>query len=95
VTNKNTYIQSLKSKLEQLDLELQHQEALAKSKSGEAHAAYLKQKKRLHAKRDLMNKELQSLSEASENAWEDLKGGVENAWQELKTAAEEARTNFS
>ena len=42
-----------------------------------------------------MNKELQSLSEASENAWEDLKGGVENAWQELKTAAEEARTNFS
>ncbi len=94
MTNKNTYIQSLKSKLEQLDLELQHQEALAKVRVGEAHA-YLEQKKRLHAKRDLMNKELQSLSEASENAWEDLKGGVENAWQELKTAAEEARTNFS
>ena len=95
MTHKETYIEKIKNQLDDLEFEIERLKDKAAQKRAQVHVEYSRQMMELNAKKEMLNKELEDLAIASEDAWEDLKSGADNAWQDLKEAVERARNHYS
>ncbi len=91
---KDDYQQKLEAQLAEWDAEINKLKAKADKVEADAKIEYHNQMENLQARRQTLEKKLEELQQAGDDAWEDLKSGVENAWSEFEKAVKSAVSNF-
>ena len=94
MTTRHDYIEKLKNKLDEWDVEIDELEAKAQQTTSELRFELEDQISALKLKRDQARLKATEIMESSEEAWEDLKTGVDEAWQDLKNAIEKAWSHY-
>ena len=94
MSNRDAYVQKLKAKMEEGNVEIDKLAAKADQAEAESKIEYHKQLEDLRAKRKDVEGKILKLQKAGESAWEDLKQGLENSWEILKTSFSKAKTEF-
>ncbi len=91
---KDAYVDKLKSRLDELNADIDNLAAKAAQAEAEAKIEYQNQLVDLRAKRDDARDKLFAVQQAGEGAWEDLKEGLENSWEILKMSFNKSKTEF-
>jgi hypothetical protein len=94
MTSRHAYIDKLKDKLDEWDVQIDELEERALETKAELKFELEDQMRSLKLKRDITRLKLSEIKDASEDAWEELKAGAEEAWHDLKDAIEKARSHF-
>jgi len=96
VTDKrDAYVQKLKGKLDEWNADIAKLEAKAEQAKADSKVQYQRQIENLKAQHVEVERKIEELSRAGDNAWGDLKAGVEIAWQGLGEAVKSAASRFS
>lgn len=83
MTNKQSFIDKMKARLDQWDTEIKNLEAKADSLKMEFNEEYKEQIEDLKKLRDETNLKIQKLQNNSGEAWKELKDGIENSTRTL------------
>ena len=94
MNNRDTYIETMKTKLDEWNLELDKLSAKANAAKADAQLAYREQIEALRKHRDDAGRKLEELAAAGDDAWDDVKLGLENAWRDLEIAVKSASSRF-
>lgn len=94
MSKRDQYIDKVTTKLKEWDAELDKLEAEANQSKGDVEADLKKQIDKLKKRKTEVSKQLESLKEASDDAWEDLKDGIDESWDVLATAFDKAKSRF-
>ena len=79
--NRREYIEKIAARLKELDHEIGELEMIADKAAEEVKAEYHQQIKDLFLKKENLQNKVNSIREASGNAWEDMKAGTELSWE--------------
>jgi uncharacterized coiled-coil DUF342 family protein len=91
---RDAYVQHLKVKMDEWNVEIDMLQAKADQAKAEAKIEYHEQIEELRTKRKEIEDKMAELQQAGEGAWEDLKQGLENSWEILKGAFAKAKSRF-
>lgn len=91
---RDAYMDKLEAQLRESDAEIERLNAKADSARADARIEYEKKITELRARQETLNKQIASLQEAGEDAWQDLVTGAETAWTELRAAVRSASQRF-
>jgi len=94
MTNRDEYVQKLKTQLEQWNAEAAKWEAKAKAAQSHMKAEYEKQLAAVNGRRDEALYQMKLLQNASLDAWQDMMRGTEEAWKNMQEAFNKARSHF-
>jgi len=93
--NRDEYVKSLKSQLDQWNAEAAKWEAQAKQAQAGVQAEYERQLQQYRARRDEALAQLRKVQGASADAWADMMRGTEEAWKKMQEAFTQASSRFS
>ncbi|HQU74754.1 MAG: hypothetical protein KDI06_19885 [Calditrichaeota bacterium] len=82
--DKQTFVNQLETRVEQLDTKIDALMQEARKKSDELSTEARQQVDRLKEKRSAFNEELQGFKVKSGNALQEAKSGLEKTWEELR-----------
>lgn len=91
MSNREQYIEKMKSKLDDLNSEISKLEAKARDKKASFKEDYDEEIKVLKGKREEAGEKLDELRSASDSAWEEVKRGLENAWNSVTNSVSSAK----
>ena len=94
MNTRECYIETMKTKLDEWNLELDKLSAKANAAKADAQLDYRKQIEALRKHRDEAGRKLEKLTAASDDAWDDMREGVESAWNKMSHAFSSARERF-
>lgn len=94
MSNRDAYVQKLKTKLDEWNATIDKLQAKADQAEAETKIAYENQLADLQAMREDVDEKISEMEQADESALEDLKQGVENSWQILKIGFSNAKSEF-
>lgn len=94
MTNRNEYIENLKTHLDQWNHQIADWEAKARITKTDMRIEYEMQLEALRKQRDEAKKKLDTLQESAGGAWSDLAQGADEAWAKLREAIEKASAHF-
>jgi hypothetical protein len=89
--NRREYIEKLAARLKELDHEIGELEMIADKAAEEVKAEYYKQIKDLFLKKENLQNKVDSIREASGNAWEDMKAGAALSWEVLNDSVKNSK----
>lgn len=92
--DRDSYVQRLKSKLDEWNAEIELIEAKAARLKTQKKLEYQEEIAALTRKRDEMQERLEEVSNGSEEAWLDLRQACDQAWDNLKQGLARARKRF-
>lgn len=95
MSKRDEYIDKVTAKLKEWDAELDKLEAEVNQSKGDVEADVKKQIDKLKKKKTEVSHQLESLKEASDDAWKDLKEGIDESWDALSTAFDKAKSRFN
>lgn len=93
-SRRDQFIESVKSKLDDLNAEIDRLEGKVNDASGEAKKKYQAQLEEVREKRTELKKKLTELRNASEAQWEKLKLEVEHAWKAFSNSVNYFKSHF-
>jgi len=93
--NRDEYVKSLKSQLDQWNAEAAKWEAQAKQAQAGVQAEYERQLQQYRARRDEALAQLRKVQGASADAWADMMRGTEEAWKKMQEAFTQASSRFN
>jgi hypothetical protein len=93
--NRDEYVKSLKSQLDQWNAEAAKWEAKAKQAQADAKGEYEKQLAEFRAKRDEAVSQLRKVQGATADAWSDMIRGTDEAWKKMQEAFTQASSRFN
>ncbi len=91
---RDTYVQKLKNRINELNAEIDGLAEEINSVGPEAKIRYYKQLESLRERRKGVEDSIAELQKAVDSPWEDLKQGLENSWEVLKASLAEAKSEF-
>jgi uncharacterized coiled-coil DUF342 family protein len=91
---KETYETQVKSRMYELDSQIEELAAQIDRQAGDAKAESQKQLAALKAQRDQVNQRLKKVQDASGAAWEDLRKGADEAINSLAASLHKVRGRF-
>ncbi len=91
---KDSYEKKLRAQLDEWKLEINVLKAKADKADAEAQLEFYKQVEQLREMQERARNRLDTLRDASDDAWEDMKAGMESAWLSLGTAIKSAKSRF-
>lgn len=94
MSEKASYRQKIRAKLDEWNAEIDKFEAKADQAQADAQLEYYEQLKKLRALQEEAGNKLEALDEAGEDAWEDVKDGVDIAADALDHAVQSVRSRF-
>lgn len=94
MSEKASYRQKIRAKLDEWNAEIDKFEAKADQAQADAQIEYYEQLKKLRALQEEAGNKLEALDEAGEDAWEDVKDGVDIAADALDHAVQSVRSHF-
>lgn len=94
MTDREAYVQKLKSQLDQWNAEAAKWEAKAREAQAHLKAEYEGQLASIHGRRDEALYQMKLLQNASADAWMDMMRGADEAWKNLHDAFSKARSHF-
>lgn len=94
MTDRDAYVQKLKSQLDQWNAEVSKWEAKTKGAQAHLKAEYEKQLGSVRGKRDEAMYQMKLLQNASLDAWQDVMRGADEAWKNMQDAFNKARSHF-
>ncbi len=92
--NRNEYVESLKTHLDQWNKEITVWEAKAKVAQTDLRIDYEMRLEALRKQRDEAKEKLDTLQKSAGDAWQDLAKGADEAWAKMREALEKASTHF-
>ncbi|MGB5832977.1 MAG: hypothetical protein WBG92_13435 [Thiohalocapsa sp.] len=95
MTNRDEYLEKLKSKLDEWDADIDRLETKARESQSDATEQYHKQLETMRQMRDEAMARYGEMQNAAADAWETMAQGTEKAWNAWLSAFEEARTKFT
>jgi len=87
MTNRDQYVASMKTQLDEWNTEIDAMEARADTVQADRRAEFDKELAALRAQRDNGENKLEELKGASEGAWDRVKLEAENLWDAFKASA--------
>jgi len=94
MTNREEYLEKLKSKLDDWNADIDKLETRAQEAQGEIQGQIRKQLATLREMRDDAQKQYLELQNAAADAWDVMVEGTEKAWKAWFGAFEDARSKF-
>jgi len=94
MTNRDEYVQKLKSQIDQWNTQAARWEAQMKQAQGRMREEYARQLEQLKGRREEMLYQVKLLQNASAGAWDDLVRGADQAWKGMQEAFDRARSHF-
>ena len=89
--NRREYIEKIAARLKELDHEIGELEMIADKAAEEVKAEYHQQIKDLFLKKENLENKVNSIREASGNAWEDMKAGAALSWEVFNDSVKSSR----
>ena len=89
--NRREYIEKIAARLKELDHEIGELEMIADKTAEEVKAEYHQQIKDLFLKKENLQNKVNSIREASGNAWEDMKAGTRLSWEVLNDSIKSSK----
>ena len=93
-SKRDQFIETVKSKLDELNEEVDRLEQKAKEAGGDAEKKYREQLKDVRNKRDELKRKLNDLRAASEAQFEKLKLEAEHAWKAFQNSVSYFKSHF-
>ena len=94
MTDRDDYMNRLKSQLDAWNAEVAKWQEKAKNAEAAQRAEYEKQLEDYRLRRDQAMEQMRKLQTASGNAWMELTKGADEAWSKMREAYEKARAQF-
>lgn len=94
MTTRNEYVESLKTRLDELNADLSKWEAKARTAKTDMRIEYEMQLESLRKHREAAAEKLGELQASAGDAWKDLAAGADEAWAHMRDAFDKARTHF-
>ncbi|MFW6362255.1 MAG: hypothetical protein ACOC0D_00285 [Spirochaeta sp.] len=94
MTTREEFIQTLKTRLDEWNANIDELEAQLHKTEAEARIQLEQQLQELKKKRDSARNDLHSLQSASEEAFKDMSGGMELAWSAISESFRSALSRF-
>ncbi len=94
MSKKEAYQKNLQAQMDDCSLELDKLKAKADQAEADMQLKYYEEIEKIRDKKKNVDKKLDELKSASEEAWEDLKEGIEIAWVSLESGFQSARSKF-
>ena len=95
MSEKDSYRQKVRAKLDEWNAEIDKFEARADQAQADAQLEYYEQLKKLRALQEEAGNKLDELADAGEDAWEQLQDNVDIAANALDQALESTRSRFN
>jgi outer membrane murein-binding lipoprotein Lpp len=89
--NRREYIEKIAARLKELDHEISELEIIADKAAEEVKAEYHQQINDLFFKKENLQNKVNSIREASGNAWEDMKAGARLSWEVLNDSVKNSK----
>jgi predicted ribosome quality control (RQC) complex YloA/Tae2 family protein len=93
-SKRKQFTESIKSRLDEINKEIDRLEERAREASGEAEEKYREQLKAVREKRSEVKQKLDELQTASEAQWEKIKLDVDYAWKAFNNSVSYFRSHF-
>ncbi len=94
MTTRNEYVEQLKNKLDEWNVDLAKWEEKARGKKNDLTIDYEMKLEDLRKNREEVTAKLKEVQASSEEAWKDLKAGADSAWAAMREAFDKAKTHF-
>lgn len=94
MTTRNEYVETLKSRLDELNADLSKWEAKARTAKTDLRIEYEMQLEALRKHKETATEKLGELQASAGDAWKDLAAGADEAWSHMRDAFDKARTHF-
>jgi uncharacterized coiled-coil DUF342 family protein len=94
MTTRKEYVEQLKSKLDEWNVEIAKWEEKARGAKNDLTIDYEMKLEDLRKKREEAKVKLREIQASSEEAWKDLKAGADSAWAAMREAFDKAKTHF-
>jgi chromosome segregation ATPase len=94
MTTRKEYVEQLKNKLDEWNVELGKWEEKARSTKNDLTIDYEMKLEDLRKRREEATEKLKEVQASSEEAWKDLKAGADSAWAAMREAFDKAKTHF-
>lgn len=94
MTNRDEYLETFKTKLDEWNAEINKLESKAREAQAGAQAQFDEQLELLREMRDNAQKNFNEMQNATTEAWDVMLQGTEKAWQAWNNAFEDARSKF-
>ena len=94
MTTRNEYVEQLKNKLDEWNVDLAKWEEKARGKKNDLTIDYEMKLEDLRKNREEVTAKLKEVQASSEEAWKDLKAGAVSAWAAMREAFDKAKTHF-
>ncbi len=92
--NRDQYVEKMKAKLDELNLEIKKLEAKAQGAKADAQIKYSDEIETIKKNRDDAAEKLKEMQSAGGEAWKDLKIGFDASWSILEDAFKSAKSRF-
>jgi hypothetical protein len=89
--NRREYIEKIAARLKELDHEIGELEIIADKAAEEVKAEYHQQIKDLFLKKENLQNKVNTIREATGNAWEDMKAGAALSWEVFNDSVKGSR----
>lgn len=94
MTTRKEYVEQLKNKLDEWNVELAKWEEKARDKKNDLTIDYEMKLEDLRKKREDATAKFKEVQASSEEAWKDLMAGADSAWATMREAFDKARAHF-
>lgn len=94
MSNREEFVQKIKSKIDEIDAQISLLEAKAKGAEADMRIKYADEIKEMKEKRAETEEKLSKLKASSSDAWKELKAGLEEAWGVLDKSIKSAKERF-
>jgi uncharacterized coiled-coil DUF342 family protein len=92
---RDVYVEKLKTKLSEWNVEIDKFQAKADAAKEGAKVKYGKHVTELKKKRREVEEKMAGLQKAGDEAWKEVKKGVDTAWQEMSKSFKAAKSKFN
>jgi chromosome segregation ATPase len=94
MSDRNAYIEMMKTKLDEWNAEIDKLEEQAKAAEADAKADYEKHLAEMRRQRDEAQAKLKEAQDANDAAWDDMRKGMESAWETISNSFKSAMNRF-
>lgn len=93
--NREIFVEKLKAKLDEWNVEVDRLESKAEMIDAQSRARYRAAMQEIKGKIQQIEKKLTVLKNSGTDAWQDLKAGAEDAWREFEDSLKQAKDRFA
>lgn len=94
MTDKNEFVEKLKSQIDEWNDEIKKMEALAEKAQADAKVQYEENLQKLRRQRDEAHQKMRELHQASDSAWDDMRKAAEDMWANMDAAIKKAWSRY-